>query len=92
MPDEREWGPIKELASTSWRVAMAASQEGMEALRRVWPEQAALMPEKTARQIARALDDLERATEHLHEAGGEVLGDEAYEHYLEIKARRSIDG
>ncbi len=84
--------PASDYIAVQWREAMRATREGMEAVRRVWPELTQHLPETGAGNLKCALDDLQTAARSLHMAGRHVLGEEDYASYLDATTRRQIEG
>ncbi len=84
--------PASDYIAVQWREAMRATREGMEAVRRVWPELTQHLSETGAGNLKVALDDLQTASRYLHMAGRHVLGDDGYSEYLDATTRRQIEG
>jgi hypothetical protein len=87
-----EDGWVQDHLDTTWRASMAATREAMESLRRVVPEMTHHLPEAGYVRLEAALRGSERAYADLHEAGPHVIGQGAYDRYLEAQTARTIGG
>lgn len=90
-PPASENSIVQQYLDTNWREAMRAAREGMECLRRIWPELTQHLPETGANHLQQALDRFEAASRALHYAGKHVIGEEAYDEFLEAQTMRQIE-
>lgn len=81
---------IQKFLDAQWREALRAAREGMEALRAIYPEMVAHIPETGVNHIDRALNDLESAYGRLHEAGRHIIGQVEYDRYMEAQTQRRL--
>lgn len=75
-----------------WREAMRAARDLMDSLRAVVPEFKAHLPEVAHNRLNSALSSATNAYGDLHQAGRRVIGDDAYDAYLQAQTRRKLDG
>lgn len=81
---------VRDFVETKWREAVRLTAEATETLREVWPEFSQALSETGSSALSRALNDFESAHHNLHRAGRHVLGQEAYERFLEAMAQKKI--
>lgn len=81
---------IQNFLDIQWRAGIAAAREGMEALRRLWPEMVEHVPETGSNHLSRALHSFEDAYRSLHSAGKHVIGSPEYDAYVAAQTERRI--
>lgn len=91
LPPASDDSVVQTFIDTNWREAQRASREGMECLRRIYPELVQHLPETASRHLKEALRNFEGASRELHLAGRHVLGQIEYDAYLEAQTLRQID-
>lgn len=81
---------VQNYLDTNWREAMRAARDGMNAIRRVWPELTQHLPETASNELESALHNLQSATHKLHKAGPKIIGQEEYDEFIEAQTYRQI--
>lgn len=82
---------VQNFLDVQWREAIRAAREGKEAVNKIWPQLVQNLPETAGSHLHRARDEFEAAERVLHRAGKFVLGQDAYDEYVENQTRRQID-
>jgi hypothetical protein len=83
---------VQAFLDTKWREAIRAAREGMESLRDIIPELFIHLPETAQNHLLLALTDMTDACRELHEAGVEIIGQDAYDKYQQAQTSRKIGG
>lgn len=91
LPPASSDGFVQDFLEQHWRDAVRITAEGMVVLRELWPEFAQHIPETGSSALHRALEDYESALNNLHRAGRHVLGQEAYDRFLEHAAQQRVE-
>lgn len=90
IPPASDDGFVQDFLESHWRDAIRLTAEATGMLREIWPEFSQTMPETGSHAIHRALEDFESAHANLHRAGRHVLGQEAYDRFLETAAQKKV--
>ena len=96
MADDHEEGAprdelIKSFLAGKWHEATDSTKSAMEALRSVYPDLSTHLNEMGGMHIEAALSKVTAAYNELNQLGRHILGDEAYERYLDDQVSRRID-
>lgn len=83
---------VQGFLDTQWREAMRAAHECREAIRKIYPELTAHLPETASSNLGYALRDNEDVTRHLQLAGRHILGQDEFDAYIDARTRRQIEG
>lgn len=74
-----------------WHEIEGHLSAAMDALREIWPEMTATLPETGGNHISRCLDSTETAYEKIHEAGPHVLGSSSYSTYMASRTEARVE-
>lgn len=74
-----------------WREAQRAAREGRECLRLVWPDLTQHITETGARHLHAALTAFESASNSLNLAGKHIMGEEAFDEYIQTLTTRKVN-
>lgn len=81
---------VQNYLDTNWREAVRAAREALECVRKIHPELTQHLPETAADNLRYFLSGQEANIANLHRAGRLILGQEAYDEYIETQTERQI--